>query len=484
MYAPQLRPVIQVSEDRGAPGAGEHAARAIGSQPLPGDDAQPILVLGQSVFRRQRQRFGLLPGDRLRHIWIVGKTGSGKSTLLANLVAQDLARGNGLALLDPHGDLVEAVLPLVPSARTNEVLLFSPEDRDYPVSFNVFRQGRRQHLDQALLTSGLVTVFRKYWSDSWGPRLEHVLRNAILAVAPDPRATLLFLYRFLTDDGLREKVVGKVADPVVRTFWTREFPGYTRSLQSEALSPALNKLGAFVAQPVVRNIVAQERSRVDLVHIMNSQGVLLAKLGTGAIGEDASHLLGGLLLSALQLAAMERGSASRTESARRGARTGQLEPSSQPPFIIYVDEFHHFVTDSLATLLSESRKFGVGLVLAHQYLDQLTPSVLSAVLGNVGSKIVFRLGAHDAETIAPEFEPTFSPSDLQGLPAHHTLVKLLARGRELSPFLSEMLPPVGAPDDGDDRAAAIRRASRGYFAQPRREVEAMINIGLAPRSTA
>ena len=375
---------------------------------------------------------------------MVGKTGAGKSTLIANLVIQDLEAGTGFALIDPHGDLVETVLPFVPRERTNQVLLFSPEDREYPVSFNVFRRGRHPHPDPALLASQLVSVFRKFWADSWGPRLEHVLRNAILAVTPDPRATLLFLYRFLTDEGLREKVVADLQDPVVRQFWTKEFPSYPKSLQGEALSPALNKLGAFVANPIVRNIVSQERSRVDLIDLMAQRGILLAKLPTGTIGEDASHLLGGLLLTAIQLAAMER-------------------PRGGPRFHVYVDEFQHFVTDSLATMLSESRKFGLGLVLAHQYVAQLSETIRDAVLGNVGS----------AE---------FTAHDLQNLERYHMAVKLLARGAALRPFSARTLAPPAPPGDAGIFLDRLKAQSRTRYCVPRAQVEDAIARQLAPIS--
>lgn len=416
---------------------------------------ESLLILGETTFRRQYRSFGLLPLDRLRHLWAIGKTGSGKSTLLANLIGQDIERGEGLALLDPHGDLVETVLPYVPRHRSSDVLLFSPSDREYPVSFNVFRQGRRPHSDTALLTSQLVSVFKKYWADSWGPRLEHILRNAILAVAPDPRATLLFLYRFLTDEQVRSKVTAKIADPVVRQFWLKEFPGYGRSLQSEAVAPALNKLGAFVAHPIVRNIVGQERSRVDLIQLMNTRSVILANLATGRIGEDASHLLGGLLLTALQLAAMER-------------------PRGGPPLYVYVDEFQHFVTESIATLLSESRKFGLGLALAHQYLAQLTDHVRDAVLGNVGSMMVFRVGGSDAALLESEFMPPFTASDLMALPRYHVAVKLLARGETLPPFSARTRPALIPPPDASVIVERIVAQSRERYARPRRDVEAAI----------
>lgn len=424
-------------------------------QPSEQTPSEQLLILGETTYRRAHQRFGLLPDDRLRHLWLLGKTGSGKSTLLANLLAQDLARGVGLGLLDPHGDLVEQVLPLVPTERRGDLLLFAPEDREYPVSFNVFRQGRRPHPDTALLASQLVSVFKKNWSDSWGPRLEHLLRNAILATAPDSRATLLFLYRFLTDERLRSSVAGQSPDPVVRAFWEREFPGYSKNLQAEALSPVLNKLGAFVASPVIRNIVGQVRSRIDLIEIMERRGIVLANLAAGRIGEDPSRLLGGLLLTSLQLAAMER-------------------PRGGPPFIVYVDEFQHFTTDSLATMLSEARKFGLGLVLAHQYLAQLPDSIRDAVLGNVGSSVIFRLGAQDALLLEPEFTPTFSAYDLQNLPRHHVIVKLLARGESLPPFSARTLPVAPSPPGAAAQVERLRRLSRERFSRPRGDVEAAI----------
>lgn len=421
-----------------------------------------LLILGETTFRRDYRRFGLLPADRLRHLWIIGKTGSGKSTLLASLLAQDLRAGMGVALLDPHGDLVDEVLPHVPDARTNEVLLFDPSDRDFPVSFNVFRQGRRFHADRALLAAELIAVFKKFWTDSWGPRLEHVLRNAILAVLESTRATLLFLYRFLTDEQLREKLVPGILDPVVRQFWTEEFPRYGARLQAEALAPVLNKLGAFVANPIVRGIVGQERSRVDLGELMNRRGILLAPLATGRIGEDASHLLGALLLTSLQLAAMERGTGHR------------------PPFIVYVDEFQHFVTGSIAAMLSEARKFGLGLVLAHQYLGQLPEAIQGAVLGNIGSAVLFRVGAGDALTLEAEFSPPFTAYDLQNLPRYHAVVKLLARGETLAPFSARTLPLAAPPPGAPERIAKIRAQSRQRFAQGRAAVEAAIAEHLGP----
>jgi DNA helicase HerA-like ATPase len=272
---------------------------------------------------------------------------------------------------------------------------------------------------------------------------------------------MLFLYRFLTDEELRSRAAPEIRDPVVRQFWLKEFPGYSKALQGEALSPVLNKLGAFVAHPVVRNIVGQERSRVDLVELMQGQSIILANLATGRIGEDASRLLGGLLLTAIQLAAMER---------ERGG----------PPFFVYIDEFQNFTTDSLATMLAEARKFGLGLTLAHQYLAQLPETIRDAILGNVGSTILFRLGGSDALLLEPEFAPPFTAYDLQSLESYHVVVKLLARGENLAPFSARTLPAPQRPPGSHQQLLKIREQSRQRYCQRRPDVEAAISAALTP----
>ena len=412
----------------------------------------PITQLGETTYRHQHQRFGLLPEDRLRHIVILGKTGSGKSNLLASVLAQDLAAGVGVVLLDPHGDLVEDVLPLVPRARRDSVRLLDARDREHPISFNIFREAGGG-ATPAMVAAHLVTVFRRHWADAWGPRLEHVLRQGVMAVAEDPRATLLFLYQFLTNDVLRKKVVGRLRDPLVRFFWATEFPRYARH-EAEVLSPILNKLGAFLADPGIRHIVAPERSRLQIGKLVREPGILLARLAASDLGEQGSHLLGGLLVTAVQLHAWSR-------------------PRSGVPIYLVIDEFQHFVTDSLATLLSESRKFGVGLVLAHQYLGQLTPTLRDAVLGNVGSLIVFRVGAEDAAALAPELAP-FTADDLQNLPRYEAVMKLLVRGQATRAFSARTLPPSPVPADAARARAAIVTASREQFTTSRDRVERLV----------
>lgn len=427
--------------------------------PLVQPEPEPLLVVGETDFRGHHRPWGLYRDDRLRHLYLIGRTGVGKSTLLANLIRQDLANGEGLALIDPHGELVDEVLPFVPKERTNDVLLFAPEDKEFPVSFNPFRTGRGMHADPSLLASQLVSVFRAQWSSSWGPRLEHLLRSAIMAVAPDPRATFLFLYRFLTDEALRERIAPGIADPVVRHFWTREFPGYSSSFRTEALSPVLNKLGAFVENPVTRNILAQERSRIDFRELLDRRRILLAKLPVGAIGEDASRLLGGLLVTCIQLAAMERG--------RR-----------RPEFWVYIDELQRFVNDSLSILLSEARKFGVGVCLANQFTAQLPPPTLDAIRGNVGTMLAFRVGAEDAKALESEFSPEFAASDLERLAKYHLAARVLARGESLHAFSARTRPPPPVPEDAELRVERIVRQSRARYAAPRADVERWVERAL------
>jgi len=425
---------------------------------------EPITLLGNFTFRGKTQTFGILPKDRLRHMWVIGKTGSGKSTLLSHLLAQDLVRGVGLALLDPHGDLFKQACAHIPKSRTNQTLLFDPTDTNYPISFNILRQGKLAQDAPSLLTSQIISVFKKQWKEFWGPRLEHVLRNAILAVLYHPQATLLLLYRFLTNETLREKTLVLVQDPIVKMFWEDEFANYSRSLKAEATAPVLNKLGAFVSNPILRNIIGQVRTRIDLLDIMDNSKILLANLATGHIGEDASHLLGGLLLSAINLSASSRGeSAHKPKACKQGGQ-------ARKPFIVYADEFQHFVNDSIATILAESRKYGIGLVLAHQYLNQLPESLQGAVLGNVGSIIAFRLGARDAKVLEDEFLPDFQAQNLSDMPSYHMLVKLLANGKQLNPFLAQSSPPLQIQENRVE-IEKLKDQSQKRYARSKQEVE-------------
>jgi len=329
---------------------------------------EDVTLFGETTFRNQNHKFGIKLDDRRRHMYVIGKSGMGKSTLLENMIAQDINKGRGLAVVDPHGDLAEKIIHYIPDKRIEEVVYFNPADAEYPIAFNVVEQvdPRLRHL----VASGLIGVFQKLWADSWGPRLEYILRNAILAVLDYPDSTLLAITRMLSDKNFRKRVVEKIQDPVVKAFWVNEFSSYNDKFASEAVAPIQNKVGQFLSSSLIRNIVGQVRSSIDLRDIMDNGKILIMNLSKGRIGEDNSALLGSMMITKLQLAAMSR--VDTPEEERRD-------------FFLYVDEFQNFATDSFANILSEARKYHLSLILAHQYIDQLTDSVRAAVFGNVGT---------------------------------------------------------------------------------------------------
>ncbi len=404
--------------------------------------------------RRQRGRvFGILPADLLRHALVIGRTGAGKTVLLEHLLHEAFMSGLGCGLLDPHGDLVERLLERVPRHRLNDVVLFDPADRTSPPGLNLL-----EHVPpdaRPRIASGVLSVFRKVFHEFWGPRLEHVFRNCLLALLDVPGSTLLSVMRLLVDEQYRTRILAQVQDPVVRFYWTHEWPLYPKSFLPEVISPVQNKLGAALTNPLLRNILGQPTSTIRGSEIMDDGRIFLTRLAKGLIGEEASVLLGAILVAHFQLAAYAR--AAVPESERR-------------PFVLFIDEFASFVTPSFTEILAEARKFGLGLVLAHQYLDQLDPALRPAVLGNVGSLMVFRVSAHDAETLEPEFAPEFRAADLADLGSHQLALRLSVEGAMSHPFTATTLPPLPvAPDEG--HAALIRRISAERYGRPRARVE-------------
>jgi hypothetical protein len=387
-----------------------------------------ITILGQTNYRNVRRKFGIKPEDRRRHTYIVGKTGMGKSTLLLNCIVQDIRNGNGVALLDPHGDLVEQVLDHVPSRRINETIYFNPADVEYPIAFNpLYHTDRSQ---KHLVASGLVQVFKKTWSDSWGPRLEYVLRNAILALLDGTGHSLLGVARMLVDDRFRARVVAGVKDPVVRQFWVKEFEEYPRVFRTETISPIQNKVGQFLSNSLVRNIVGQVTTKFDLLKVLDTGGILLMNLSKGKLGEDNSSLLGSLMVTQLHLAALRR--ASMLEEERRD-------------FYLYIDELQSFVTNDFPSILSEARKYRLNIAgMANQFISQLPEHIASAILGNVGTLIAFTVGFADADILEREFQRAFKASHFQELPRYNVYLKLSINGSTSSPFSAETLPPLQA----------------------------------------
>lgn len=421
---------------------------------------EQITLIGETDFRNQKRRFGIKPGDRQRHVYVVGKTGTGKTTLLENMAKQDIQSGRGLAIVDPHGEFAEKMIDFVPSSRVNDVIYFNPADTEFPMAFNVMEKVDAEH--RHLVASGLVGVFKKIWAESWGPRLEYVLRNAVLALLEYPGSTLLGIMRLLVDKEYRAKVMEKVKDPVVKSFWVDEFSKYKGNFEVEAISPIQNKVGQFLTNPMIRNIVGQTKSTIDLRKAMDEGKILIMNLSKGLIGEDASALLGAMMITKLQLAAMSR--VDTPESERR-------------EFYLYVDEFQNFATDSFANILSEARKYRLCLTLAHQYIGQLitdsSTRVKDAVFGNVGTMIVFRVGAEDAEFLEKEFSPEFMAPDLVGLGFAQIYLKLMIDGFSSRPFSALTLPPI-VREDKSSREKIVKVSRERYGGLSRQEVEEKI----------
>jgi DNA helicase HerA-like ATPase len=390
--------------------------------------------------------------ERERHVYIVGKSGSGKSTVLFNLVMGDIRAGEGVAVIDPHGDLATDILDAIPRSRINEVCYLDAGEIEYPVGFNPATRIAPER--RALAASGIVAAFKHLWSNSWGPRLEHFLFHGIAALVSREHATLIDLARLYTDDRFRQRILTEVSDPETRRFWQEEYPSYTKSLRSDAIAPVLNKVGQIAASPHLRRILGQVAPRLDVSFTMDHQRILIANLAKGTIGEQAANLLGSLLVSHLQLIAMERGA---------------LPPQHRVPFFVHVDETQTFSSDAFASLLSEARKFALHFSLANQYTDQLSNAVRSAVIGNAGTLIVFRVGSRDAELLAPEFRP-MEPGAL-GDQEPFTAWLRRGTGRDRIFVEPKLYEPLGT-------AEAIREQSRQRFGRLRAVIERQRQIPL------
>jgi Type IV secretion-system coupling protein DNA-binding domain/Helicase HerA, central domain len=419
-------------------------------------DQTPVAIGTRTYWVSDEEKLVLLaPEDRAQHLYIVGKTGLGKSTLLRNLILQDLYAGRGVGLLDPHGDLAREVLDAIPRGRTNEVLYFNPGDLARPVGLNLLP---RVPQDEAhLVVAGVLAAFRGIWGGSWGPRMEYILGHALAALLDHGNLTILALPRLLGDDAFRERVTAKVRDPVVRAFWREEYARYDRRFRLEAIAPIQNKVGRLLASAPMRNVFGQVVNRFDAGFLMDRQRIMIADLGNGAIGEDHSRLLGALLLSQFQWAAMRRTA---------------LPDSARTPFYLYIDEFQSFATEALTSILAEARKYGLALILAHQYLDQLTDEIRQSVFGNAGNLIAFRVGERDARLLADELGGDVKMGNLVSLGKYETYACILDHGAMREPFRGRTLPPIRGTATG--RRAVVIRASRERYGQPREDVERKI----------
>ena len=432
---------------------------------------QDITPLGYYNFRGNRdQKFGIKVDDRRRHVYIVGKTGVGKSTLMETMAIADINSGKGVAIIDPHGELAEKLLDYIPEERLDDVIYFDPSDMEYPIAFNPMEQVNPEF--RHLVASGLMGVFKKIWVDAWSARMEYILTNTLLALLELPNSTVLGVLRMFAEPPYRKKIVDNLQDPVIKAFWQNEFARYSQKLETEALAAIQNKVGQFVSNPLIRNILGQPRSTINMREIMDTGKIFIANLSKGKMGEDNSALLGAMIISRLQLAAMSR--VDMPEERRRD-------------FYMYVDEFQNFATDSFASILSEARKYHLSLTLAHQYIGQLVTSdgntkIRDAVFGNVGTIVSFRVGAADGEFLEKEFMPEFLQNDLVNLAKYTAYIKLMIDGVASKPFSMSTLAPQPAPLQS--YRDIIIKNTRQHYGTPRKVVEERIASEWATQSDA
>jgi hypothetical protein len=410
-----------------------------------------INYFAETNFRNARRRFGIQKQDRDRHFYVIGKTGTGKTTMLDNMAIQDIQAGHGLGIIDPHGEFAERMLDFIPKDRINDVIYFNPEDATFPIAFNIMENVREDQ--RPLVAAGLMGVFKKLWPDVWSARMEYILSNTVLALLEHPDATLLGINRMLSDKDYRKQVISYVTDDVVRAFWTQEFAKYTDKYTAEATPAIQNKIGQLITSPLIRNIIGQQKSSIDLRRAIDEKKILLVNLSKGKIGEGNSSLLGSMLVTKLYFAAMTR---------------VDLPIHERSHFYLYVDEFQNFATPSFANILSEARKYGLSLILAHQYIAQLDETVRDAIFGNVGTMVAFRIGGADAEVFEKEFTPEITTQDFVNAEFAQIYVRLMINGLTSRPFSAITLPPMPQPEHSFKRE--VIEASRKRYGTPQSEV--------------
>ena len=416
---------------------------------------EDINFFAETNYRNIRKKFGIKIDDRRRHFYVIGKTGMGKTSMIQNMAIQDIQQGKGIGFIDPHGEAAEELLDFVPSNRINDVVYINPADVDYPIAFNVMEKVGLGH--RHLVAAGLMGVFKKIWPDVWSARMEYILNNTILALLEYPGSTLLGVNRMLSDASFREKVVNRVTDPVVKSFWINEFANYSQRYETEATAAIQNKVGQFISNPLIRNSIGQTKSSIDMREIMDKKKILIVNLSKGKIGEENSTLLGALLITKIQLAAMSR---------------ADIPEKEREDFFLYVDEFQNFATESFVNVLSEARKYRLALILAHQYIAQMEEVVRDAVFGNIGTLVCFRVGAADAEFLEKEFRPEFTAQDIVNLAKYHIYLKLMIDGLAGRPFSAKTLPPFPRPEVSNKEK--IIKVSRERYGTPREKIEEAI----------
>ncbi len=416
---------------------------------------QKVTYIGKVDFRNKELKFGIKEKDRTRHTYVIGKTGMGKSTFLENLAIQDINNGEGICVLDPHGSMAEKLLDHIPESRIKDVVYFAPFDSDHPIGLNVLEKVEPDK--RYLVANGVMAAFKKLFKDQFSARMEYILNNIILALLENDGQSLLGVNRMLIDKEYRKFIVSNVTDPTVKDFWEKEYANYTDKFAAEAAPAIQNKVGQFVSNPLIRNIIGQKKTSFDIRKLMDEKKILIVNLSKGKVGEGNANLIGSLLVTKIYLAAMSR------------ADAGPYELEKLPPFYFYVDEFQNFANESFASILSEARKYNLALTVAHQYVEQMEDEVKAAVFGNVGTMIVFRVGATDAEIFEKEFAPTFIMDDIVNLSAHQIYLRLMIDGVGSAPFSARTLDPV--PQPASSYAQAVIAHTRATYGRPRFEVE-------------
>lgn len=426
-------------------------------------DDEKISAFGLTNFRGINHQFGMLRSDRSRHVYIIGQTGAGKSGLLELFALSDIYHNQGYAIIDPHGDFAIENMKFIPEARLDDVVYFNPADVEHPIGFNPLEV--TNPAQKSTISSEVIGVLKRMFGDSWGPRLEYILRYTILALLDRPEPTMLDITRMLTDKKFRKETIGYCNDVVVRQFWNVEFASWSEKFQTEAIAPVLNKVGAFTANPIIRNIIGQTHSSFNIRQIMDEGKILVVNLSKGLIGEDNAGILGSFLVTKIQLAAM--------------SRSDILDIHDRRPFYLYVDEFQNFATDSFATILSEARKYGLNLTVANQYISQMEPTVRDAVFGNVGTMISFRVSPDDSPILAKQFEPQFEENDLTQMHNRNFIINMVINGEKAPAFSATTL---NLPEAKRSHLSRIIEHSRELYSQSRQTVEDTINERIHPGS--
>ena len=395
------------------------------------EEGERKIYFAKADYRGKEQVFGIKALDRSKHMYVIGKTGMGKSVLLENMAAQDIQNGNGIAFIDPHGEAAATLLDYVPEDRLQDVIHFAPFDIDYPISFNVMEDVgyEKRHL----VVSGLMSTFKKIWPDVWSTRMEYILANTLFALLEYPDSTLLDVNRMLVNKEFRKDVIAHITDPIIKSFWAEEYANYTDRYTQDATPAIQNKIGQFVSNPLIRNIIGQPKSSFNFREAMDQKKILIMNLSKGRIGDTNAKLIGSMLIIKIYLAAMSRADATAKDLAK------------MPAFYFFVDEFQSFANETFADILSESRKYKLSLTIAHQYVGQMPEEVRDAVFGNVGTIITFRVGAEDAELLEKEFSPTFVAADMVSLGLYQIYLKLMIDGLASKPFSATTLPPIPKP---------------------------------------